>query len=187
LALMVFAMQSVSLLFDVAFHTSLQAAIPLQDARTSFLGYFWGGVNAVSFLLQLALCPLLLQRFSPRRIHAAVPLLYGAFALVSLFVPALPVLGAAFFISKTVDYSVFRAAKELLYIPLAFAARYRAKLTIDALIYRSTKGVTSALLSVVALLAGTLPLRVFPALVVFFGGCWHGAARGLPETPPGRQ
>ena len=31
--------------------------------RTAFLGYFWGGVNAVAFALQLGLCPRLLRRF----------------------------------------------------------------------------------------------------------------------------
>jgi hypothetical protein len=85
------------------------------------------------------------------------------------------------FLSKTVDYSVFRAAKEVLYIPLPFTARYRAKLTIDALIYRSTKGVASALLSLAALVAGVLPLRLHPLLAVALGGFWHGVSRGLPE------
>lgn len=184
LALMVFACQSISVLFDIAFHRSLQAAMPLQDPRTAFLGFFWGGVNAVAFILQLGLCPWLLGRFPLRRIHAAIPLLYGAAALGGIFFPILPVLGAAFFLSKTSDYSVFRAAKEVLYIPLPFTARYRAKLTIDALIYRSTKGVASALLSLAALVAGALPLRLHPMLVVLFAGFWHRVSRGLPEPPP---
>ena len=181
LALMVVASQSVSVLFDIAFHRSLQLAMPLQDPRTAFLGFFWGGVNAVAFILQLGLCPWLLRRFPLRRIHAAVPLLYGAAALGGVFFPLLPVLGAAFFLSKTVDYSVFRAAKEVLYIPLPFNARYRAKLTIDALIYRSTKGAASALLSGAALAAGALPLRLHPLLAVVLSGFWHGVSRNLPE------
>lgn len=183
LALMVVASQSLSVLFDIAFHRSLQAAMPLQDPRTAFLGFFWGGVNAVAFLLQIGLCPWLLRRFAIRRIHAAIPLLYAAAALAGVSLPALPVLGAAFFLSKTVDYSVFRAAKEVLYIPLPFAARYRAKLTIDALIYRSTKGAASALLSLSALAAGTLPLWIHPLLAAVLGGFWHGVSRDLPEPP----
>jgi AAA family ATP:ADP antiporter len=181
LALMVIASQSVSVLFDIAFHRSLQLAIPLQDPRTAFLGFFWSGVNAVAFVLQIGLCPWLLRRFALRRILAAIPLLYAIAALAGVFFPLLPVLGAAFFLSKTVDYSVFRATKEVLYIPLPFTARYRAKLTIDALIYRSTKGVASAVLSVAALFAGPLPLRLHPLLVVAFSGFWHHVSRGLPE------
>ncbi len=181
LALIVIASQSLSVLFDIAFNRSLQIAMPLQDPRTSFLGFFFGGVNAVSFALQLGLCPLLLRRFQVRHILAAIPLLYGAAAIFGVALPLLPVLGAAFFISKTVDYSVFRASKEVLYVPLPFTARYRGKLTIDALIYRSTKGVASALLSLGGLIAGVLPLRLYPLLAVLFGGFWNRVSLGLPE------
>lgn len=181
LALMVAAAQSISVLFDIVFHRSLQLAMPLQDPRTAFLGFFWGGVNAVAFVLQVGLCPWLLRRVPIRRILAAIPLLYAAAALGGVFLPVLPALGAAFFLTKTVDYSVFRAAKEVLYIPLPFTARYRAKLTIDALIYRSTKGAASALLGVGTLVAGALPARLYPLLAALLGGFWHGVSRGLPE------
>jgi len=184
LALIVIASQSISVLFYIAFLSSLQTAIPLQEPRTSFLGFFNGAVNAVAFALQLGLCPWLLRRFQVRHILAAVPLLYGAAALGGVFAPLLLVLGAAYFISKTVDYSVFRAAKEVLYVPLPFTARYRGKLTIDALIYRSTKGVASALLSLGGLAAGVLPLRLYPLLAVFFGGFWNRISLGLPEPKP---
>jgi len=181
LALMVTASQSISVLFDIAFHRSLQAAMPLQDPRTAFLGFFWGGVNAVAIVLQLGLCPWLLRRFPLRLILAAIPLLYGTAALAGVFLPLLPVLGTAFFLSKTVDYSVFRATKEVLYVPLPFTARYRGKLTIDALIYRSTKGAASALLSLASLAAGVLPLRLYPLLATALGGVWHRVSLGLPE------
>lgn len=187
LALMVIASQSISVLFDIAFHRSLQAAMPLQEPRTAFLGYFWAGVNAVAFTLQLGLCPRLLKRYQVRLILAAIPLLYGTAALVGVFLPLLPVLGAALFLSKTVDYSVLRASKEVLYVPLPFNARYRGKLTIDALLYRSTKGVASALLSLAALVIGVLPLRLYPLLAVFFGGFWNRVSLGLPEPKPSTE
>jgi AAA family ATP:ADP antiporter len=184
LALMVVASQSISVLFTLAFNRSLQVAMPLQEPRTAFLGFFFGGINAVAFVLQLGLCPWLLRRFQVRHILAAIPILYGAAALAGVAVPLLPVLGAAFFISKTVDYSVFRASKEVLYVPLPFTARYRGKLTIDALIYRSTKGVASALLSVAGLVVGVLPLRLYPLLAAVFGGFWNRISLRLPEPGP---
>ena len=183
LALIVAAAQSVSVLLDIAFHRVLQGAIPLQDPRTAFLGYFWGGVNLFSLLLQIVVCPLLLARLPLRRIHGAIPILYGGAALVGFALPILPVLGAVFFLSKTVDYSLFRAAKEVLYIPLSFTARYRAKMTVDALIYRSTKGVTSALLALADRAFGLLPIRLFPVLVTLLCGVWRRFTRGLPEPP----
>ena len=48
-------------------------------------------------------------------------------------------LGLAFALFKTIDYSTFRAAKEILYIPLSFDARYRAKEVIDVFGYRFGK------------------------------------------------
>jgi AAA family ATP:ADP antiporter len=183
LALIVIAAQSVAVLLDIAFHQALQAAVPQQDPRTALLGYFWSAVNFFALALQLGLCPFLLSRVPLRRVHGAIPLLFGLAALAAVAFPILPVLGAVFFISKTVDYSVFRAAKEVLYIPLSFTARYRAKMTVDALIYRSSKGVVSALLSLSGRAFGFLPLRLYPLLVVFLCGGWNRFTRGLPEPP----
>jgi len=181
LALIVIAAQSVAVLLDIAFHQALQAAVPLQDPRTALLGYFWSAVNLFALVLQLAACPLILSRFPLRRIHGAIPLLFGLAALGAVAFPILPVLGAVFFLSKTVDYSVFRAAKEVLYIPLSFTARYRAKMTVDALIYRSSKGVVAGLLSLANRAFGLLPLRLYPLLVVLVCGAWNRFSRGLPE------
>jgi len=187
LALIVIAAQSVAVLLDIAFHRALQIAVPLQDPRTALLGYFWSAVNLFALALQLGLCPFLLSRLPLRRIHAAIPLLFGLAALAAVVFPILPVLGIAFFILKTVDYSVFRAAKEVLYIPLSFTARYRAKMTVDALIYRSSKGVVSALLSLANRAFGLLPLRLYPLLVVLLCGGWNRFTRGLPEPPAGER
>ncbi len=181
LALIVVAAQSVAVLLDIAFHQALQTAMPQQDPRTALLGYFWSAVNLFALALQLGLCPFLLSRVPLRRIHGAIPLLFGLAALGAVAFPVLPVLGAVFFISKTVDYSVFRAAKEVLYIPLSFTARYRAKMTVDALIYRSSKGVVSALLTLSNRAFGLLPLRLYPLLVVLLCGGWNRFTRGLPE------
>lgn len=181
LAMIVVAAQSVAVLLDIAFHRALQAAIPLQDPRTAFLGYFWSAVNLFALALQLGLTPLVLSRVPLRRVHGAIPLLFGLAAIGAVAFPVLPVLAAAFFLTKTVDYSVFRAAKEVLYIPLSFTARYRAKMTVDALIYRSSKGVVSALLSISGRAFGFLPLRLYPLLVVFLCGAWNRFTRGLPE------
>ena len=54
--------------------------------------------------------------------------------------------GLAFLLFKAFDYSIFRAAKELLYIPLSFDARYRAKEVIDVFGYRTGKGGSSVLI-----------------------------------------
>ena len=52
----------------------------------------------------------------------------------------------AYFLFKAFDYSIFRAAKELLYVPLGFDERYRAKEVIDVFGYRTGKGGSSVMI-----------------------------------------
>ena len=71
--------------------------------------------------------------------------------------PSLGVCTAVFLLFKAFDYSLFRAAKEVLYIPLPFDARYRVKEFNDAFLYRASKGGTSALIGVAGPLIGRIP------------------------------
>ena len=63
--------------------------------------------------------------------------------LIALISPGLLTASIAFLVFKSVDYSLFRAAKELLYVPLPFDARFRAKELIDVFGYRFGKGSSS--------------------------------------------
>ena len=69
------------------------------------------------------------------------------------------------------DYSIFRGAKELLYIPLSYDAKYRAKELIDVFAYRFGKGAAS----LIALFFGrfsALGTAIYPALGVLTGVIW---------------
>jgi len=48
--------------------------------------------------------------------------------------------------SKAFDYSLFRAAKEILYIPLSHAEKTQGKAFVDMMSYRMAKGATSLML-----------------------------------------
>lgn len=61
--------------------------------------------------------------------------------------PSLFSVGLAFFLFKVFDYSVFRGAKELVYLPLNFDARFRAKEFIDVFGYRTSKGGSSVVVT----------------------------------------
>ena len=73
-------------------------------------------------------------------------------------------------IFKSFDYSVFRAAKEILYIPLSFDARYRAKEVIDVFAYRTGKGATSIL--VLALQSFFLLSPYYPMMALVAAVVW---------------
>ena len=113
------------------------------DAETAFQGRFWGTLNASVIALQFVIIPLLMSWVSLRLVHILMPLIHFAAITVAIIEPTVWTLGVAFFLFKAFDYSLFRAAKEVLYVPLGFDARYRAKELIDVFGYRTGKGGSS--------------------------------------------
>jgi len=119
-----------------------------QDARAAFEGRFWTWVNLGSMTMQLV-TPLLLGLLAIPTVHLLIPLTHLLAIGVLLVYPSLPTAAFAFAWFKVVDYSLFRASKEVLYVPLDFDARYRAKMIIDMTIYRTAKGGSGLLLYVI--------------------------------------
>lgn len=175
--------QLIAAVFDVAFGDLVEAAYPVQDERSSVFYYFWTGVNAAAFVLQFIVAPLLLPRLSLRHLHMAIPLLHLGAAAALLLHPTLAVGAGAFLLFKAVDYSLFRAGKEVLYIPLPFDARYRAKEVIDAFGYRASKGATSLALGLAGA-GAALPFAAFPVIAGITSGLWLGLVTRLLRKPP---
>lgn len=116
-----------------------------QDARAAFEGRFWTWVNLGSMSMQLV-TPLILSLLAIPTIHLLIPIAHLLAIGLLLFYPSLHTAAFAFAWFKVVDYSLFRASKEVLYVPLDFDARYRAKMLIDMTIYRTAKGGSGMLL-----------------------------------------
>ncbi len=148
LFILVMTTQIVSTVLMLSFQTILHAAIPNMDSQTAFSGQFYALLNGVSALLQFIVAPFLLTVVSLKWIQAAIPLIHIAAATALVMAPSLNTAGFAYLIFKAIDYSIFRAAKEILYIPLSFDARYRAKELIDVFGYRFSKGGTSLILTI---------------------------------------
>lgn len=125
------------------------------DKETAFQLSFWGNLNLASIVLQFLVAPLLLSFLAVRWIHLMLPLIHLTAITVAIIEPNVLTVGTAFFLFKAFDYSIFRAAKELLYIPLGFDERYRAKEVIDVFGYRTGKGGSSVLI-VMAQKAGVM-------------------------------
>lgn len=139
--------QVVSVTLDFSFQGKLQDAIPDPDLQTAYSGRFFALLNLVALTMQFVISPLLLQRFRAGTVMLMIPVVHIITCSLYLFDPSLVAASAAFLLFKVLDYSIFRAAKELLYIPLSFDVRYRAKELIDVFGYRSSKGVTSLVIS----------------------------------------
>jgi ATP/ADP translocase len=125
-----------------------------QDARAAFEGRFWTWVNLGSMSMQLV-TPLLLGILAIPVVHLLIPFTHLVAIGVLLVYPSLPTAAFAFAWFKVVDYSLFRASKEVLYVPLDFHARYRAKMIIDMTIYRTAKGGSGLILYLLGTLAAT--------------------------------
>ncbi|MDG2072392.1 MAG: Npt1/Npt2 family nucleotide transporter [Pseudomonadales bacterium] len=117
------------------------------DGETSFQGDFWGNVNLTSLGIQFIGAPLLLSFLGIRWVHLLLPLIHIVAITIAIINPTIFTVGLAFLLFKAFDYSIFRAAKEMIYIPLGFDARYRAKEVIDVFGYRTGKGGSSLLIA----------------------------------------
>ncbi|MGB9595881.1 MAG: Npt1/Npt2 family nucleotide transporter, partial [Candidatus Poribacteria bacterium] len=97
-------------------------------------------------------------------------------AAVLLIKPSLFTGGLAYLVFKAFDYSIFRAGKEIFYMPLSFDSRYRAKEVIDAFGYRASKGISAGLTSLATavadffgyvLLSAVYPITAFVSAVLW--------------------
>ena len=146
--IMIVASQVYSTIATLNFQAELQDSYPLIDQQTAVSGLFFGSLHVLSFVFQFLLSPILLSSFSVSTLHLAIPLLHLFSALTVILFPSLWTAGFSLMLFKSVDYSIFRAAKEILYIPLTFDARFRAKKIIDVFGYRFSKSATSFLIGV---------------------------------------
>lgn len=174
LALLIATTQIVSTMLDLRFNMSVADAYPVKDDRTAYMGGFYGMLNGVAAVLQFIVSPLLLAYVPLRLVHFGIPLIHLAAAAALVVHPGLGTSALAYLLFKDLDYSVFRAGKEMLYIPLSFDARYRAKEVIDAFLYRFAKGAASGILQAAKALFGRLPLVTYPIVVIASALFWLG-------------
>ncbi|NRA47312.1 MAG: hypothetical protein HRU09_20370 [Oligoflexales bacterium] len=146
---MIVASQVYSTIATLNFQGELQEAYPHIDQQTAVSGLFFGSLHIISFCFQFLLSPILLATFSVSTLHLAIPLLHLISAISVIVYPSIWTSGFSLMMFKSVDYSIFRAAKEILYIPLTFDARFRAKKIIDVFGYRFSKSATSFMLGFV--------------------------------------
>jgi AAA family ATP:ADP antiporter len=180
LAFIIVASQTVATVLDVRLNILVDEEIPDKDQLTAFFGSLWSSINAGAFVLQFLVAPFLLRRVSLLVVLAAIPAIHLVSCTVLLVHPTLATAIAAFAIFKCLDYSIFRAGKEILYIPLPFAARYRAKQVIDAFGYRASKGGTATLLAAAGAAFGQLAgisyvLVAAAAALAWLGAIWRMA------------
>lgn len=131
-------------LIDYQFNVLVEAAYPDKDVRTGVVGTVYFYIEVVSFTLQIG-TGVVVRLLGVTGTLLAVPLLLGAAVTVFLAAPMFLTMAVSKVASKAMDYSIFRAAKEMLYLPLTYSERTQGKAVVDILTYRVAKGATSFL------------------------------------------
>ncbi|MCB9463311.1 MAG: hypothetical protein H6682_06485 [Candidatus Eisenbacteria bacterium] len=140
-------------LVDFQFKTLAAASRTDTAALTGFLATFYGRVSVISLLIQM-LSPLFVKRLGATGILVLLPVvLLGGTAGLLVF----PGLLAATLVQGSVlslEYSLDRTGRELLFLPVPSEIKRRTKLFIDVFVDRTFRGIAGLLLLVLTALLG---------------------------------
>ncbi len=152
-----FCAQLASPVVDYQFLSTVEAAFEELDDRTIFINQFFGLLGVVSLAVNLVLTPIIHRYLGVMAGMATQPLLLMISSFGFMAQPTLWVATAMKIGDRGLSYSINRASKEQLYIPVDPVHTYQAKAWIDMLGYRLFKVVGSAL---ILLLTQWLPVAL---------------------------
>lgn len=182
--LLILTIQLIITFVDYRFNGLINDAYPDENTRTWVISRVYMAVSAGALVLQLSTGFILALGFG--RVFVGLPVVVGLTVLGLAIHPVFLLAAAAKITGKAFDYSLFRATKEMLYIPLSYAERTQGKAVVDMLTYRVAKGgVALALHGLVAAgLAFTVGwitlglVAVWGALAVLIIRRWRGRTAG---------
>ena len=146
IALLLLLAQMVEPLVEYQFMKVVESSILEREARTAYLGDFFSLLSAVAIAINLFVTPLIHHWFGAIGGLLAQP---AAVMLGSLYYMSNATLAAGAFLKiadRGLSYSINRASKELLYVPIEPLLIFRAKAWIDMFGYRLFKVLGSVLI-----------------------------------------
>jgi len=145
----VLSFQSLNSILNVAFIRALKANVPDDLARTAYTGRFYSLVSGCSALMQFIVLPPFLKRIEPSFSWSSMPWIPFVLFLVQELRTdeSLLLIAVAFFIVKTLDYSLRSVLYAMVYQPLDFESRFVGKEIIGVFGSRFGKSGMSLLLS----------------------------------------
>ncbi len=133
---------------EFQFLKTVEASYEVLDERTAFISKFFSVLGLVSIAVNLVLTPLVHRQLGVIAGLLAQPLILGFCSLLFMMQPTLWISAATKIADRGLSYSINRASKEILYIPVDPVHTYQAKAWIDMLGYRLFKVVGAALILV---------------------------------------
>lgn len=155
-------------LVDYEYNAVVQQTFLEENLRTKMISHVYKAVDIWTITLQLNVA-LLLKWFGVPAMLLLVPSVLGVATFGFIVHRSFRLMAVAKVASKALDYSIFRAAKEILYIPLSYAEKTRGKALVDMLTYRVAKGGTAVLLFGLASMAMGRWVSTMTLCVI---GCW---------------
>ncbi len=164
--------QVFSAVTELRFNGMLEHNFKTAELQNQYENRFWSWVEMTGLLINFVISPILLSVFSLRTLHFIFPLLHLGSTIALVIHPSIETATLCFLMFKCTDYSLFRAAKEMLYIPFSFDVRYRAKEVIDVFGYRAGKGCVSFAISGLQGIFGTALTSVYSWIALGAAGVW---------------
>jgi len=158
---------------EYQFIKAVEASYTALDARTQYISSFFSLLGVVSIMINLLITPFLHRYLGVMWGMLTQPVVLALSSLVFMSQPVLMIASVMKIADRGLSYSINRASKEQLYIPVDPVRTYQAKAWIDMLGYRLFKVFGSALILV---LAKSLPLGENAAqlgwLTLLICGAW---------------
>jgi ATP/ADP translocase len=157
--------QIVITLVDFEYNTVIERVYSNVDARTAMIGKIYAIMSLGILVLHSLTGPILKLVTVPGAL-LAIPLILGTSTGIFVLMPVFATVAIMKVASKCFDYTLFRASKEILYIPLSYEEKTQGKSIVDMLTYRVAKGGASLLLlGLIAIGADSLATVMTLALI----------------------
>jgi AAA family ATP:ADP antiporter len=180
IAVILLLTQLASPLIEFQFMKTVEASYQLLDERTSFLSLFFSIMGIISILVNLLVTPMIHRIFGVIAGLLIQPLMISLFMLSYMLAPGLLLISAAKIGDRGLSYSINRASKELLYVPIDSVLIYQAKAWIDMFGYRLFKIFGSILIIIFTRwISPPLSLPQFSWLVLGICAIWLLVLAGL--------
>ncbi|MCB1740264.1 MAG: ATP translocase [Gammaproteobacteria bacterium] len=156
---------------EFQFLNQVSEAYPERESRTAFISWFFSLLGLVSIGVNVVLTPIVHRWMGMLAGLFTQPVLLSLFSFGFMAQPVLWMAGAMKIADRGLSYSINRASKELLYIPVDPVKTYQAKAWIDMLGYRLFKVLGSVLILAFAevLSIGQMSWLTFAVCL-----CWMG-------------
>lgn len=149
IALVVCVSQLAEPVVEYQFLSAISVSFTDKEARTAYIADFFIVMGVISIVVNVILTPLIHRRLGIIAGLAMQPLLLAGATVGFVFKQGLAMAATMKIADRGLSYSINRASKELLYVPIDPVLTYQAKAWIDMLGYRVFKVLGSGLIVVV--------------------------------------